>query len=285
MTTTAPSACRGGSEHSSSAGFTMIELMVVMGILVLAAGLMVPAVADFFKNRQLDAIRGIFGSVFSRTRLIAVTEGRDISVVFFREGARMYDELNKRFRDEDWMPETSPLAEGGKMWYVLGFARNRPSRDPHYRRDGDYDMSYAPPTPHLPPYRWWEQKRRSAGGAEGARVDAGLAAVDISGLFKVTFRRDGTMVFGTAATDVKSADYEKNPPERSDIAIYQEQNASVCFIDLRQTGQFRSRIVTLSQAPLPPSYDPRAEDWLLGDDDEEDELQEVPVDDPSLEER
>ena len=76
----------------TSAGFTLIELMVVIFIIVLAAGLMTPTITDFFKGRQLENIRAQFGSAFSSARLRAVSQGVDVSVVFFREGVRVYEE-------------------------------------------------------------------------------------------------------------------------------------------------------------------------------------------------
>ncbi|MFP6738720.1 MAG: prepilin-type N-terminal cleavage/methylation domain-containing protein, partial [Planctomycetota bacterium] len=71
---------------SLRAGFTMIELMVVVAIIVMASGVMGPTIIDFMKNRELEGVRGQFGNIFNLARLRAVNERRDISVVFFRGG-------------------------------------------------------------------------------------------------------------------------------------------------------------------------------------------------------
>jgi hypothetical protein len=101
--------------------------MVVVAIIVLAAGLMTPTITDFFKNRQLEGIRGTIGSAFNRARMAAVDHGKSMSLVFFREGARVFDESTKSFDPDDhFNPETSPFADEA-VWYVLGFLRKKAS--------------------------------------------------------------------------------------------------------------------------------------------------------------
>ncbi|MEC9352412.1 MAG: type II secretion system protein, partial [Planctomycetota bacterium] len=51
------------SPISLRAGFTMIELMVVVAIIVMASGVMGPTIIDFMKNRELVGIRGHFGKI------------------------------------------------------------------------------------------------------------------------------------------------------------------------------------------------------------------------------
>ena len=104
---------RGGSPLALSAprGFTLIELMVVIAIIVLAAGLMTPTISDFFKNRQLDAVKGQLGSAFNRARLKAVTEGTRASLVFFREGARVFDERKMTFENDLFNPDKEQVEE------------------------------------------------------------------------------------------------------------------------------------------------------------------------------
>src|SRR5437867_7485041 len=122
-------------QAQTAVGFTLIELMVVIGIIVLAAGLMTPTIADFFKNRQLETIRGHIGSAFNKARLDAVTRGVRASMVFFREGVRVYLEKDKRFDEDDlFSPETSPLADDS-VWYVLGFLDKKPNFELERYRD------------------------------------------------------------------------------------------------------------------------------------------------------
>jgi hypothetical protein len=206
-----------------------VELMVVVAIIVLAAGIMTPTITDFFRNRQLESIRGIFGSSFNGARLRAVTHGTQFSLVFFREGVRIFDEKEKRFdNDDNFNPETSPLSDD-KTFYRLGFLDKKPSTQ-------------------LPKYREWESSmvkdletatKGAADAVAKGKVAAAPVGVRTDDLPKVVFSRDGSLMFPLGA-DVPSASFKANPEESYDIAVYQVGNQTACFIDLRLPGQFRS---------------------------------------------
>jgi prepilin-type N-terminal cleavage/methylation domain-containing protein len=220
-----PRRAAGGRKEG---GFTLIELMVVVAIIVLAAGLMTPTITDFFKNRQLEGIRGTIGSAFNRARMAAVDHGKSMSLVFFREGARVFDESTKSFDPDDhFNPETSPFADEA-VWYVLGFLRKKAS-------------------PTIPKYRDWEKSQRELRAAPEPgekKRDNSSETFNIAGMPKLTFNRDGTVVFAGGGDDVPSDQFKlkDHPPENADIMVYQAQNTVVLFVDIRQTGQIRSRI-------------------------------------------
>ncbi|MBN1441163.1 MAG: prepilin-type N-terminal cleavage/methylation domain-containing protein [Planctomycetes bacterium] len=239
--------------------FTLIELMVVIGIIILAAGLMTPTLADFFRNKALEAVRGEFGSIFNRARLQAVTQGRDISVVFFREGGRIYDERNRIFEAGEWTGSSSTLGRTiPDIWYILGCADDQVSCDPGY---GGPDASFQPTAPFIPPFDWWfkrqdawRKKVQSGGGS--MRDDE----FDVTGLAKVIFHRDGTMSFGPGLSDVRSADWQKEPAINADVKILQVGSLSGCFMDLRPTGQTRSKITLLPAAAVRPGEETETEE-------------------------
>lgn len=210
-------------------GFTLIELMVVIAIIVLAAGLMAPTITDFFKNRQLESIRGQLGSAFNAARLRAVTQGSKTSLVFFKEGPLVYNERTKAF-DEEYMQvanlENSALAKGD-VWFVFGFLDGK-------GRVTNLDQ---------PEYGKWEAvaKRRSEDRrAQGLGKNANER--DVTGLPKIIFERDGSLTFASGA-DVSSAFFKESVPPLCDLMIYQANNQTVCFIDLRLPGQIRSKLV------------------------------------------
>jgi hypothetical protein len=232
-------------------GFTIVELMVVIAIIVLAAGLMTPTITDFFRNRRLEGVRGQFGSAFNSARLTAVNERVRVSLVFFREGVRVFNERDGRFTDEFFSPESS-LLSGDEMWYVLGFLDSKPSTA-------------------VMPYQEWEKRVKveaqlkpggQASGAQSPGVQPGRREprISVRDLPRITFERDGTLTF-TSGADVSTTSFQQEVPELADMVIYQAGNSTACFIDFRPTGQMRSKTVPLENQPprpLPAGVPPEA---------------------------
>ena len=227
------------------AGFTMIELMVVVAIIVVAAGMMAPNISEFLQNRKIEGVRGTFGSVFNRARLRAVNQRARVSLVFFQEGVRIYDDDLRRFLSDDlFRPETSPMAlnpETGDVgvWLEFGFIEGRTSVE-------------------LPPFRVWARKQRQALSANDKSKSEELEDLsdddleyDVSALPRVTFERDGTLLF-PLGTDVSTSEYTREIPRTADVMIKQRGNTTVCFIDFRLTGQVRTRTVPMESAPKVP---------------------------------
>ena len=251
-----------GSGLNTRSGFTMIELMVVVAIIIMATGIMGPTIADFMKNRKIEGVRGQFGTIFNMARLQAVNQRRDISVVFFREGPRVFDELRQEFIDNDvWYPDDSPLGEEEPaMWYSLGFARGISS----YNSKHDEPESSLGQGLSVPPFEKWKEQSKSTASREKksrrsrrtsrGRTSSGNAKYRTNGLFKITFNRNGTLVFSDGCSDVPTSVYndEKNigkmPP--ADLVILQLDSTPACLIDLRPTGQVRSKTVSLEQGPM-----------------------------------
>lgn len=235
---------RDPARSSSNVGFTIVELMVVIAIIVVAAGFMTPSITDFLRSRKLENVRGTLGSTFNRARLQAVNARAKVSLVFFREGARIYDVGSQTFTDGDFNPATAPLASGD-LWYELGFYGNRDSWS-------------------LPAYAEWQEENtqvRNKSEPAGAPV-----RFNVDGVPRVTFQRDGTLFFDVGA-DVGTTAFKKGNEEitTSDLLIKQKGNATWCFIDFRTTGQIRTKSVPKGEFPKPPPAP------ASGQEDDEDE--------------
>ena len=225
----------------------MIELIVVIGIIVLAAGMMTPSITDFFKGRQLKLLTSAFRSTINSARLKAVNERTRVRLVFFREGIRVYDEREAKFIDELFNPEASEFA-GDKAWYVLGFYRDTPSVD--LQKFRDWERRFVPRKRRL------AGSRRSGGNASAVAQIPQVTLKQLAGLPQIIFRRDGAVEFNVGS-DVSSIFYKRTPPTAADLIIYVKGNTSACYIDLQLTGQNRSKVVVLEAEPQPP-IDPNA---------------------------
>ena len=252
------------------AGFTMIELMVVVAIIVMASGVMGPTIMDFMKNRELEGIRGQFGKIFNKARLDAVIFRRDMSVVFFREGPRVYDELSKQFTDKSiWSSKGDALGNSPpEIWYGLGFAGGVSSYDEERaalvvksRRDRGKTIPRS-----IPSFAEWAADSRSlyskqatGSGRSSGRSSGGGSGEDskqryrTNDLYKMTFNRSGTMVFSAGCSDVPTSifnnDGASGRPKTADVVILQYDSQMACFIDVRPTGQMRSKMRPLGEIP------------------------------------
>ena len=258
---------KGARRVAMRAGFTIIELMVVVAIIVMASGVMGPTLIDFMKNRELEGIRGQFGNIFNMARLQAVNQRRDISVVFFREGPRVFDELRKVFVDKDvWSSKGAALGElPPEIWYGLGFAGGVSS----YDKDRDLavflsrkDRGKTIPR-SIPPFSQWAESPRSIYSRGETKSRSGSSAAGngarryrTNDLFKVTFNRNGTMVFSDGCSDVPSSVFNNEGtagrPRTADVVILQYDSQMACFIDVRPTGQVRSKSRPLGEIPSGP---------------------------------
>ena len=256
------------SPSPSRAGFTMIELMVVVAIIVMASGVMGPTIMDFMKNRELEGIRGQFGKIFNKARLDAVIFRRDMSVVFFREGPRVYDELSKQFTDKAiWSSKGDALGSSPpEIWYGLGFAGGVSSYDEDRaalvvksRKDRGKTIPRS-----IPSFAEWAVDPRSLyrsqatgsgrSSGRGSSGDAPEPRYRTNDLYKMTFNRSGTMVFSAGCSDVPTSifnnDGASGRPKTADVVILQYDSQMACFIDVRPTGQMRSKMRPLGEIPI-----------------------------------
>ena len=69
----------------------------------------------------------------------------------------------------------------------------------------------------------------------------------------MTFNRNGTMVFSDGCSDVPTSVFnnegDAGRPKTADVVILQYDSPMACFIDVRPTGQVRSKSRPLGEIP------------------------------------
>ena len=261
-------------------GFTLIELMVVIAIILMAAGLMIPSIADFFRNKALDGARAQITATFNSARMLAVANNRTYRVVFFREGVRTYDVANKSWMaDEDFNPSSSPI-NSDKIHFDLVFAGmhsncvfSEGGRDCYRSSNHDGcvpDSECKNIGDSLPQYDdWWWTITQGENP-----IETGSETFSDEYLVSIEFDRSGTLtprvpntvyvynpnamresdthdhppiskkVLEQKGNDVPAALFKKEPPESADIIIWQRGNGFACFIDLQGTGSVKSKLAS-----------------------------------------
>ena len=205
-------------------GFTLIELMVVVAIVVMAMGIMVPTLLEFFRNQKLKSVRSHFVAAFNVARLMAITESTDALVVFFKEGARVYQANKKMFIEEDFNPESAPGSIEGISFY-LRFAGKT--------------------NDELKRYRDWEKEDDQKHLNEIPGPENPLARqCSVKGLPGFKYTRDGSVV-AIEGTHIP-VNLKKEPPD-ADITVRQTGNDQALYIDVRNTGPARAYFLAAPQ--------------------------------------
>ncbi len=203
------------SRRDSQRGFTLIEMIVTIGIIIMAAGFLAPAVKTMFQNRKLENAGTVIATVLNDARGKAVTTKRAHQVVFFKDGLRLYMEAKgpedpgKFIGDlERFDPDNS-----GTMSYDLAFAKLKSEDIPS-------DLVVLIEDARLPAEQWI------------------VTEDDIA----LRFLPDGSVSFG-ALQDVPSYLFRESPPKGADIVIHRygdrEQSG---YLDVRPTGRTEFKV-------------------------------------------
>jgi len=78
-------------------GFTVVELLVVVGILALLLAFLTPAVTSLFRASNLSRASSMVADELNRVRQLALTKNRDVEIRFYKLGSKS-DPNDRQFR-------------------------------------------------------------------------------------------------------------------------------------------------------------------------------------------
>ncbi|MGE3163709.1 MAG: Tfp pilus assembly protein FimT/FimU [Planctomycetota bacterium] len=184
-----------------AAGFTLIEMMVAIGIIMLAFGFMLPTLNSFTQDRKVSSAGSLIATTLNGARQDAVTQKRPFGVVFYRRGVRIYDFEGRKNEDGEVQHFVGGLVEysrDDKIQYRLQFANKK------------YEELADPPA-----------------------TDDVLRPEDVV----LRFKDDGTIDFGNYA-DVPSFMFQKDMPANADVVFdlsWDEDRKG--WLDIRPQGR------------------------------------------------
>ncbi|MEE8143530.1 MAG: prepilin-type N-terminal cleavage/methylation domain-containing protein [Planctomycetota bacterium] len=103
-------------------GFTLIEMLVTIGIIIIAAGFLLPSLSKMFQSKTMENAGSVVVSAINEARQEAVTTKTAHRVVFLRDGLRVYKEP-KKDREGKFLGGIRPYGpEDNSVHYHLEFA-------------------------------------------------------------------------------------------------------------------------------------------------------------------
>jgi len=92
-TTQTPRICarggaRGTTGHRPASGFSLLELLTVVAIIVMLLGLAVPAIAPILRASSLNSGSSMIMDEFNYIRQLALTKNRDVEIRFYHMGTQ-----------------------------------------------------------------------------------------------------------------------------------------------------------------------------------------------------
>lgn len=236
-------------------GFTLIEMLVVMAIIVVMTAITIPAMTQFLKGRKLDDSGRIIQSAFNEARRAAITTRKDHFLIIFREavpgavGATVFK--FRLFKDESGYDEKSSfsLPKGIQLVLTGGANLNAQPGEKLGSLDGCEVAVFQTEIPNA-------QNNAAVFSVPDTKLNTGA-----TGIGWVTFHRDGTVEFLNAARDRNTPligglrsiydlneifdEGEVGPDLTADFKLIQDgETSKMCYVDVTpNTGRVSFRVV------------------------------------------
>ena len=201
-------------DDSNQRGFTLVEMIVTIGIIIMAAGFIAPAVTKIFQDRRIENAASVIITAINEARNSTVTKKQKHSVIFLKKGVRIY----RHPKGED----------------LGGFEGGLRSVNAT-----DVDLiSYSMPCARMESE---DLPDELVAQSEGLSQDDWKP---MNGDLYLDLNFDGTINF-RALTDIPSYKFDAEPPYGGDLMISQIGDLRVCYVDIKATGRAGSKVAEL----------------------------------------
>jgi prepilin-type N-terminal cleavage/methylation domain-containing protein len=214
----------------SRRGFTLIEILVVVTIIIMAFGFATPTISKFLANKKIKSVASRVARGLQAGRMRAITKHYDVYLFFLRDRMMI---VSARAEAPEFFSYFNNEGEKAKMGIYLRFADASTKHDP--RPEGGNDQ-LASDLPSLPGDQDWTRPLPAKALLQGGLLEGKLVYL--------LFKSEGTVEFGSAdgPGDILPMGFWQTPPIDADVIIQEVGNASHGWIDIRPTGNVDLRI-------------------------------------------
>ncbi|MDE0959461.1 MAG: prepilin-type N-terminal cleavage/methylation domain-containing protein [Planctomycetota bacterium] len=199
------------SQERSKSGFTLVEMIVTIGIIIMVAGFIAPAVSAIFQDRRIENAASVIVTAFNEARNSAVTKKQEHSVVFLKSGIRLYAHPKGK-------------KEGG---FIGGLRSLNVGDSDHITYEV---LSSDTSVEEMPVELQSQREEKRTEHWKPGRED-----------IVIKLRKDGTIDFGKL-DDIPSYRFQSDPPTGGDLILHQKGSRAACYIDIRPTGRVVSKV-------------------------------------------
>jgi prepilin-type N-terminal cleavage/methylation domain-containing protein len=216
---------QGERRRSRLPGFTLIEILIVVTIIVIVFGFAMPTLSQYLSNQKLKSVTGRLARGLAVARTRAITKHQDHFVVFFDDRLVV---VSERPETPSVYPYFASRREAGKMRIALRFAGAAVEEmgNKEHPFGLTSDLAQPPDEDLSKPI----SARTLLGGLDSGLVEGKRAFL--------RFRSDGTVTFGPGEGpgDRLSIDFWAEPPRDADFIVQEQGNKTRGWIDVRATG-------------------------------------------------
>ncbi len=232
---------RRGGVARQAAGFTLIEILIVVTIIIMVFGLAMPTLSKYLSNQKLKSVTGRVARGLTLARTRAITKHQEVSVIFFSDQLMV---VSSRFEVPERYDYFSSKREASKMVLQLRFADASVSEETKIgRKKKSPEEDLGPEHPYglvsdlaRIPEEDWSKPTTAASVLRSGLLEGKIAYIK--------FKSDGTAEFGSGdgPGDRLSIDFWADPPRDADIIVGEQGNSTRGWIDIRATGNVDTRV-------------------------------------------
>lgn len=143
----APRVFESAGSYQRQGGFTLIEMLVAIGIIMIAFGFMIPTLTEFTRDRKVNGAGTMITTKLNEARNEAVTKKKPYGLVFYKRGVRLYSFDGEDDGDgnlEKYIGGITPYTSDDHIKYRLEFAGLKYDEIPDPPKDGEVDEELRP---------------------------------------------------------------------------------------------------------------------------------------------